>query len=237
MAHEDGAEGGVLEDVHFEGENDHEGVEDGGHLGNAGAVPSPDLRGDVVVDGNGEGVGGLGEAEVEAGVVDEEEGVGPAGAEDAGEFAEEAQEEGQAGEDVPEAEDGHVAAIMEEVDAFAAHGVAADAEEGDVGAKGAEVADEAGGVLVAGGFAGDNHDAEGSGHQVWPFSRMERTMATASLRASAACWPSTTGAEWLRTQSTKERSSRARGSPLWMGMSFFSMPRNFLRRTFPVCSW
>ncbi len=72
-----GFESGVFEDGFFEGEEAEHFVEEFDHFGDSAFVPCPDLGADVVdLSGVGEGFAdGFCEAEVEARVVDEEEGV------------------------------------------------------------------------------------------------------------------------------------------------------------------
>ncbi len=78
VAGEDGGEPAAFIEFFFEGEDAEHEVEETRHFGDAAAVPCPDLGADVVDDAAGEAgfAEGGGEAEIEARVVDEDDGVG-----------------------------------------------------------------------------------------------------------------------------------------------------------------
>ena len=90
--------------------------------------PGPELRRDVVDDVQPQLLAALGQAQVELGIVDEEDDVRTFALDLLDDLIEDAPEHRQMAEDVEEADDAHLAGVMEERHPLAREQVAADAE-------------------------------------------------------------------------------------------------------------
>ena len=117
-----GVETGFFVEIFFEGKDAEHAVEPASHAGNTGAVPSPDLRTYVVEEFQARAVRlqSFGHAEVEAGVVDKQDGIGFVSGDAIEGFAKLSAEPSVAAEHVPEADNG---GIVRPVIDVGAHGV------------------------------------------------------------------------------------------------------------------
>ena len=150
-------------EVFFEGEDDEYAVCYAADFFDAFFFPGPDLGGDVVKDFQALFFGPVGDAQVEAGEVYEDEGIGPAAADFRFGEAEVSGDAAQVFGDFPKAHEGHLAVVEQQLASCGLHAVASEEEEFGLCIPCFQGLHEPGGVHVARGFAGDEEVAHGGG--------------------------------------------------------------------------
>ena len=140
-------------DFRLEGEDAEHPADAGGDLRDAARLPCPDLRADVVDDGNADLVEPLREADVEARIVDHDDGVRPFGGGACGQILHQIEEEADMAEDLHDSDDAQIRGVDHDVDSGGAHLVGTHAADGDVRAAFGDGACKPRSVVVSGGFA------------------------------------------------------------------------------------
>ena len=125
----------------------------------AGMLPRPELRGDEPDDRDARAVEVFGEAEVDVGKVDEDGYVGAVAPDGGDEAAVAGDDVRDVAKDFGDAHDSDVFGADGLLLAFETHFGAAETGEDGGGEMGFELGDEAGAVVVSGGFAGGEEDA------------------------------------------------------------------------------
>ena len=163
VSDEIGVQSGFFVEFFFEREDAEHAVEPAGHAGEAGAIPSPDLGADVVeqLELGAVRLEGFGQAKVEAGVIDEEDGVGLFPVDALEGLVEFSAEPAVAPKDIPEADHGGFVGPVFDLRAKGMELGTTEAGDAKVGPEGAEVGKQGGGVGVAAGFAGYDKEAHG----------------------------------------------------------------------------
>ena len=152
---------GFFVEIFFERKDAEHAVEPAGHAGNAGAVPGPDLGTDVVEELSVRALRlqRFGQTQVEAGVIDEENGIGFCAGDAIKRFVEFSAEVAVVPENIPEADHGGVVGPVFD---FRAHGVefwSAQAGDLKVGVERFKFRKQRGGMGVAARFAGYDENA------------------------------------------------------------------------------
>lgn len=138
----------------FEGKDDQGFFHPLAHAFHAALAPGPELRANVIDDRDAAGVHFASCPEIEGGGIDEDGAAGLAALSLAHQPAEERVDLRDPGKDLGDADDGELAGVHDGVAASAAHGLATDAEELELGEAAAERVDEGCAVHLARGLTG-----------------------------------------------------------------------------------
>ncbi len=126
-------------------------------------APRPELGDDVVEHGDGERFCGAGDLEVQSGVIDQNDDVGPLALEPCARLAHEGEERASAAENLDQSHHGERREIHGLVLAGGAHSRTAVAEHANGWVELVDLADEVGAVKIAGDLAGRYEDARVAG--------------------------------------------------------------------------
>ena len=160
--------------IGLEGEATEQDIDVFLHLLRPPAGPGPELGRDEPDDGDAAALGPFREGEIEAGVVDQDEGVGPFVAEDAIGLVREGDELVEVHQDPAEPHHSQLHERIEELRARLFHPGAAEADEFGIRQASPEGLDEVGTVEVAAGLAGGEEESHWSGSHPCGWGRSDR---------------------------------------------------------------
>ena len=149
---------GPLQRLHLERQNQRQTVRIGGQLLRAAGPPGPDLRDDVVEHGDLTPAGSLRDSEIEASVIDRNHEIHDAAIHQSNEPLSKAVQKGESRDNLGDSHDGQPVEVGEKFDSLLPHAPAADAEELTPWPASPQGHDEARGVLITGGLAGEHQD-------------------------------------------------------------------------------
>ena len=184
-------------EILFEGEDDDHVIDIAGDLVHAPAMPRPHLRRDEIDDFEPDLSGAPRHPEVESGIVDQQNRVGPFLFDRGDEVAEDPPEHAEVQQHVEEPHEAEVSGVVEQIHALFSQKIAADAEDVKIGSELPELVDDAGGVQIARCLScnhGDLH-RRGNGYiahpRAMPPAKRERnTKRKKRIRSLRSCFQS-----------------------------------------------
>ncbi len=143
-------------ELFFEREEHDHAIDVLGDVPHASLAPRPHLRRDVVDDAQAELFRAAGDAQIEAGIVDEQHRIRLLRFDALHQLTEDPPEHRQVAEDVEQADESDLAGVMEQRHPFAREQISADAEHFERGLELLQLANDFGSVEIAGSLAGDD---------------------------------------------------------------------------------